>query len=157
MSHRPSMIERIDHINLVVGNMEPMIAFYRDVLALRVTKRATISGQWIDEVTGLAHVTADVAFLETPAGPSIELIDYRSPQGARPAGLGKANTRGLRHVAFRVTEIDRLAAAIRAAGVPLVSEIQQVPVGQVDYAEVRKRLVYFHDPEGNLVELCAYE
>jgi catechol 2,3-dioxygenase-like lactoylglutathione lyase family enzyme len=151
------MIERIDHVNLVVDDLERMIAFYRDVLGLRLTKRATISGQWIDDVTGLAHVTADVAFLETPAGPSIELIDYRSPQGALPAGLGKANTLGLRHIAFRVAEIDRLAAAIRGAGVPLISKIQQVPVGQVDYADVRKRLVYFHDPEGNLVELCAYE
>ena len=39
----------------------------------------------------------------------------------------------------------------------LFGEIQQVPATQVDYADVRKRLVYFRDPEGNLLELCCYE
>jgi catechol 2,3-dioxygenase-like lactoylglutathione lyase family enzyme len=32
-----------------------------------------------------------------------------------------------------------------------------VPSSQVTYANnVRKRLVYFRDPEGNLLELCEY-
>ena len=137
--------------------MPTMIAFYRDIVGLSLTKQATISGQWIDDVTGLVHVTADVAFLELPTGPGIELLKYRMPQGYRPSGLGDPNTLGLRHLAFRVKDIDRLAAAIRAAGIPLVSPVQQVPAEQVDYAEIRKRLVYCRDPEGNLLELCAYE
>jgi catechol 2,3-dioxygenase-like lactoylglutathione lyase family enzyme len=56
-----------------------------------------------------------------------------------------------------VADLDALAAAIRAAGVPLLSPVQQVPDDQVEYAQVRKRLVYCRDPEGNLLELCAYE
>ena len=151
------MIERIDHVNLVVGDMPKMIAFYRDVVGLRLTKQATISGQWIDDVTGLVDVTADVAFLELPAGPGIELLQYRTPQGTRPLGLGDPHTPGLRHIALRVKDIDSMAAAIRTAGFSLISPIQQVPAAQVDYAEVRKRLVYCRDPEGNLLELCSYE
>ena len=150
------MIERIDHVNLVVGDLDAMIAFYRDVLGLRLTKQATIRGGWIDVVTGLEQVAAEVAFLEFPDGPGIELLRYQSPAGASPAGLGEPNTRGFRHIAFRVGDIDRMAAAIRAAGVPLVSEVQRVPAAQVDYADVQKRLVYFRDPEGNLLELCEY-
>ena len=153
----PNSLERIDHVNLVVDDVETMIRFYRDVLGLRLTKQATIRGKWIDAVTGLADVVADVAFLEISHGPGIELLRYRTPQGPRPAGLGHPNAKGLRHLAFRVRDIDRLAAAIEAAGFPLVSEVQQVPAEQVDYADVRKRLVYCHDPEGNLLELCAYE
>ena len=130
------MLERIDHLNIVVRDMETMIAFYRDTLGLRLTKQATISGLWIDVVTGLAQVTAEVAFLEAPAGPSIELLRYRRPEGERPEGLGAPNALGLRHFAFRVREIDRLAAALRAAGVPTVSDVQQVPAAQVDYADV---------------------
>ena len=38
------MIERIDHVNLVVGDMQTMLAFYRDLLGLRLTKQATIRG-----------------------------------------------------------------------------------------------------------------
>jgi catechol 2,3-dioxygenase-like lactoylglutathione lyase family enzyme len=150
------MIESIDHINLVVTDMEPMIGFYRDVLGMQLTKRSTIRGGWIDEVTGLRGVEADVAFLALPHGPSIELLCYRTPEGTRPGGLGKPNTVGLRHFALRVRELDRLADAMKAAGARFVSEIQQVPAVQVDYVDQRKRLVYFHDPEGNLLELCEY-
>ena len=49
------MIECIDHVNLVVGDMQAMLAFYRDLLGLRLTKQATIRGPWIEAVTGLAH------------------------------------------------------------------------------------------------------
>jgi catechol 2,3-dioxygenase-like lactoylglutathione lyase family enzyme len=151
------MIERIDHVNLVVDDMAAMIGFYRDVLGLRLVKQAVISGAWIDAVTGLPHVEAEVAFLEAPAGPAIELLRYREPSGARPDRRGVPNMHGFRHMAFRVREIDRLVAAMSAAGVQFVSPIEQVPAAQVDYANVRKRLIYFRDPEGNLLELCAFE
>ena len=151
------MIERIDHVNLVVGDMQPMLAFYRDLLGLRLTKQATIRGPWIEAATGLAQAEADVVFLEAPAGPRIELIQYRTPDRPRPSGLSEPNTKGLRHIALRVTDLDVLVAALRRSGVKLLSEVQHVPAAQVDYADQRKRLVYCLDPEGNLLELCAFE
>ena len=151
------MIQRIDHVNLVVADMPAMIGFYRDVLGLRLTKQATIMGEWIDAVTGLPQVEADVAFLQAASGPAIELIHYRTPGGSRPVGLGEPNTQGLRHLAFRVQHLDELVATMKAASVQFTSDIQRVPATQVDYADQRKRLLYFHDPEGNLLEFCAYE
>jgi glyoxylase I family protein len=157
MTEPECMIQRIDHVNLVVDSMSTMIHFYRDILGLRLTREATISGSWIDAVTGLIQVEADVAFLELPNGPSIELLHYRTPEGSRPSGLGSPNVQGLRHIAFRVSDIDRLAATMKNADVAFQSDIHQVPNTQVDYADVRKRLVYCHDPEGNLLELCQYD
>lgn len=151
------MLERIDHVNLVVADMRAMTAFYCDVLGMRLARQVTISGPWIDDVTGLKDVTADVAFLEAPGGPAIELLYFHRPQGSRAEGQGIANTFGLRHLAFRVTDIEQLAARIRAAGGPLLSQIHCVPTAQVAFAETQKRLVYLRDPEGNLLELCAYE
>lgn len=151
------MIERIDHVNIVVADMPAAIGFYRDVLGLRLTKQATIAGPWIDAVTGLPDVTADVAFVEPPVGPAIELIYYRTPAGPRPPQQAAPNAQGIRHFAFRVSDIDGLVARLKAAGVTLLGDVQAVPAAQVDYADVRKRLVYCLDPEGNLLELCAYE
>lgn len=152
------MIERIDHVNLVVADLPTMTAFYRDVLGLRLTRQVTISGPWIDAVTGLAQAAADVAFVEMPAGPSIELLCYRAPAGVRPPQQSAPNAQGIRHFAFRVSDIDGLVARLKAAGVKLLSDVQQVPSAQVDFAgNQRKRLVYFLDPEGNLLELCAFE
>jgi catechol 2,3-dioxygenase-like lactoylglutathione lyase family enzyme len=151
------MIQGIDHVNLVVDDMPAMICFYRDVLGLRLSRQATIRGPWIEAVTGLADVEADVAFLELPTGPVIELLHYRTPRGSRPADLGLSNTQGFRHIAFRVHDITAMVTAITRSGVKPIGAIQQVPAAQVDYADVRKRLVYFRDPEGNLLELCCYE
>jgi len=151
------MLAQIDHVNLVVSDLEQMIVFYTTVLGLRLTKRETISGEWIAAVVGLTDVHADVAYLDFPNGPRIELIRYNRPAAARPSEVDRANTPGIRHLAFRVDDIDAAAARIRAAGVKLFSNVQAVPETQVTYAGgVRKRLVYFADPEGNLLELCEY-
>jgi len=152
------MLTSIDHINIVVKDLEGMIRFYRDVLGLKVTKQVTISGEWVDRTVGLTGAKGDVVYLDLPTGPRIELIRYLSPPGAHPVGLDRSNTAGLRHMAFRVDEIDAAVARLRDAGVQFLSDVQLVPDSQVTYAGgVRKRLVYFRDPEGNLLELCEYK
>jgi catechol 2,3-dioxygenase-like lactoylglutathione lyase family enzyme len=151
------MLESIDHINIVVADLDGMIDFYTRLLGLAVTKRVSIRGEWIDRTVGLRGAAADVVYLDLPAGPRVELIRYNNPAGVRPAGLGTSNTPGLRHIAFRVKDIDALVARLREAAVTFFSDVQAVPSSQVTYAGgVRKRLVYFHDPEGNLLELCEY-
>jgi catechol 2,3-dioxygenase-like lactoylglutathione lyase family enzyme len=148
----------IDHVNLVVEDLEAMTAFYRDVLGLAVTKRATISGEWIGAVVGLGDVEADVVYLDFPAGPRIELLRYKRPQLGRPPNVDLPNAPGIRHLAFQVDDIDAAAARLSRAGVKLFSDVKTVPDAQVTYAGgIRKRLVYFQDPEGNLLELCEYK
>ena len=151
------MIEQLDHVNLVVDDLEAMVHFYRDVLKMAVAKTATIRGEWIGRIVGLSNVEADVVYLELPAGPRLELLKYRSPEGPRPPGGDQANAKGLRHLAFRVDDVDRTVESLRAAGVRFFSDVHRVPDSQVTYAGgVRKRLVYFLDPEGNILELCEY-
>jgi len=146
----------IDHINLVVNDLKAMTAFYETALEMKVTKRVTISGEWIDEVVGLKGARGDVVYLELPTGPRIELIRYHSP-AAPPHQIHAANAFGIRHIAFRVDGIDALVDRLRAAGVKFFSAVQDVPDSQVTYASgVKKRLVYFRDPEGNILELCEY-
>lgn len=151
------MIEGIDHVNLVVRDLAAMTSFYCEALGCRVTKEVTISGDWIAAVVGLEDVVADVVYLEFPSGPRIELIRYRTPEGVRPDSLSAANTFGIRHIAFRVTDIESVAERLLRRSVELRSEIATVPQTQVSYAgNASKRLVYFDDPEGNLLELCEY-
>jgi catechol 2,3-dioxygenase-like lactoylglutathione lyase family enzyme len=151
------MIAFVDHVNIVVQDMERMVAFYRDLLGLRVTKQATIRGPWIEAVTGLSDVAADVIYLAPETGPGIELIRYRTPEGTRPPALEAPNTAGIRHIAFRVGDVQELADAVRAAGGRLLSDVQHVAVDQVDYGQQRKRMCYCLDPEGNLLELMTLE
>ena len=148
----------IDHVTVVVADLERMVAFYRDVLGLRETKRVTIEGEWVAATVGLRDVHADVVYLDLEAGPRIELIRYNRPGMERPGGVDRPNAPGLRHLAFRIDGIDALVTKLSKAGVRFFSQVQQVPDSQVTYAGgVRKRIVYFQDPEGNLLELCEYK
>jgi catechol 2,3-dioxygenase-like lactoylglutathione lyase family enzyme len=151
------MLEAIDHVCLVVSDLERMADFYTRLLDMKVTRRVTISGPWIDRTVGLENVVADVIYLDLPAGPRVELIRYQKPAAPRPPGLGNSNLPGLRHLAFRVREIEALVSRLKAAGVEFLGDVQKVPTEQVSYGgDLQKRLVYFHDPEGNLLEFCQY-
>jgi catechol 2,3-dioxygenase-like lactoylglutathione lyase family enzyme len=152
------MVESIDHVNFVVRDLARMTAFYRDMLGFRVTKQVSISGDWIDKTVGLSGVVGEVVYLELPAGPRIELIDYREPRARDTGDDNQPNSFGLRHVAFRVSAIDALVDQLSRAGVDFQSKVESVPDSQVTYAGgVRKRLVYFRDPEGNILEFCEYK
>ncbi len=151
------MLHTIDHVNLVVRDLAQMTAFYVEVLGLKVTKEVTISGAWIDDVVGLEDVQADVVYLDLEAGPRIELIYYHCPESPNLAQENTAHLPGIRHLAFRVDDIDAIFERLRNAGTEFQSEVSSVPTTQVQYAgDVRKRLVYFRDPENNILELCEY-
>ena len=50
------VISSIDHVNIVVRELAPMVAFYRDVLGMRVTKEVHIEGSWVDTGAPLADL-----------------------------------------------------------------------------------------------------
>ena len=153
------MLKSVDHVNIVVNDVSLMLGFYRDALGLKVTQDVVISGDWIAAIVGLENVKARVIYLEVGqgAGTRIELIKYESPISLQPADQDKPHAIGIRHMAFAVDDIDVIVERLENRGVTFSSQVMQVPNTQVQYAgNIRKRLVYFHDPEGNILELCEY-
>jgi catechol 2,3-dioxygenase-like lactoylglutathione lyase family enzyme len=152
------MIRGIDHLNIVVTDMERSVRFYTEVLGGKKTAEVQLEGEWIGRIVGLAGVKARAVFVEFPGGgPRIELLRYETPAGeARPENA-RANTLGLRHLAFRVDDIGAMTARLRAAGVTLFSEPVRVPAGVVSFAAGEKTLVYFLDPDGVILELAEYK
>lgn len=151
------MIHGIDHVNLVVADLERSVAFYTELLGLRKTQDVTMEGGWIEEIVRLPGVKGRVAFVEAPdRGVRIELLQYVTPAGTSLPLNSVANTVGLRHLAFRVSDIEALAARLRAAGVTLLSDPVKVPTGVARFASGDKRLLYFLDPDGVLLELAEY-
>lgn len=151
-------IECIDHVNIVVDDLARMTEFYTSILGMKTVRNVTITGEWVDAVVGLKGVVADVLFLSCSSGANIEFIQYRSPEPISLDGLGRPHVKGIRHIAFRVASIEAIVSRCRNAGVEFVSGIQDVPLAQVSFeGQAQKRLIYFHDPEGNLLEFCAYE
>ncbi len=151
------MITIVDHINIVVSDLERSVAFYREVLGMRETKRAYLEGDWIEAIVGIRGVKADVVFMQpVDGGPRIELLKYHAPEGVAFPEHGQPNTLGLRHIAFQVKDMDAIVSRLEAAGVTLVGPPTAVPGGVVKHDAGRKRLCYFHDPDGVLLELAEY-
>ena len=151
------MIQQIDHVNIVVQNLEKCVEFYRDLLGFDVTMTARLDGKWIEQIVGLKGVVADCVYLQPNQGPRIELLCYISPEGKVLDGLTLPNTCGLRHIAFRVDNLDSIVEKMKSAGVEFFSEPVEVPLQTVTHVAGRKRLCYFKDPEGTLLEFCEYK
>jgi len=152
------MISAIDHLNIVVSDLERSVKFYTEVLGFEKTNTVHLEGDWIDSIVGLKGVDADVAFIVAPAGePKIELLCYNSPIGDSLPANSLANTIGLRHIALRVDDIQASSKKLKDAGVKLLSEPIAVPTSVVAQNPVRKTLCYFHDPDGVLLEIAEYK
>jgi catechol 2,3-dioxygenase-like lactoylglutathione lyase family enzyme len=103
-------------------------------------------GDWVDRVVGLEGVRVKFAMVETADGHGrLELIEFQTPSARGGDPQAPANTRGIRHIAFIVDDIDATVARARAHGAELVGEIER-------YGNVF-RLCYIRGPEGIIVEL----
>ncbi len=152
------MIENIDHINIVVKDLEKSITFYTELLGFTLFRRARLKGEWIDKVVGLKDVEGEVAYIRAPGGePRIELLQYFNPAGGYIADNSNANTLGLRHIAFRVDDIQGICRKLDKGEVNFYSEPVTVPSGVIKHEAGHKTLVYFLDPDGVLLELAEYK
>lgn len=148
----------IDHINIVVTDLERAVWFYTELLGFKESKRAHLEGEWIDSIVGLKGVVADVAFILAPSGePRIELLCCKTPKGEEIPMNSLANTIGIRHIALRVDDIYATAEKLKNAGVKLLGEPVTVPQEVVTHDAGSKMLCYFHDPDGVLLGITDYK
>ena len=140
-------IQRMDHVGVVVDDLEAAIAFFVE-LGMELEGKAPIEGRWMDRVVGVDGVRVDVAMMRTPDGHGrLELTKFRTPAAvsAEPKNA-PGNTLGLRRIMFAVDDIDATVAGLRAHGGELVREVAQY---QDSY-----RLCYVRGPEGIIVALA---
>lgn len=142
------MITRIDHLNIVVTDLEQAIAFFR-LLGFEEGLGAELDPAFLTRLTGIAGVDGRFVTLRHPGSQTtIELLKFAADSGADPL-LGRADRVGLRHLAFAVADIEEAADRLRAAGVAFLSPIQT-------WEKTGKRLVYLRGPDGILLELAEY-
>jgi catechol 2,3-dioxygenase-like lactoylglutathione lyase family enzyme len=135
----------MEHVGVVVDDLAAATEFFV-ALGFELQGKGSVEGRWVDRIVGLDGVEVENAMVQTPDGNGrLELIKFHSPpaEGARDL---PANTRGLRHIAFAVDDIDATVAGLRARGSELVGEVVQY--------ENSYRLCYVRGPEGIIVELA---
>lgn len=144
-----NFLERVDHINIVVRNLDRVKSFFVS-LGFRQEDQSKLEGDWISETVGLEAVEAEYVKLTLPGdNVSIELLEFNHPPMAEIPFPGSANTQGFRHVALRVKDIENAVSFLKNKGIEPLSSIQE-------YVKLSKKIVYFQGPEGILLELAQY-
>jgi methylmalonyl-CoA/ethylmalonyl-CoA epimerase len=128
-------VKRVDHIAIVVNDLEGALSFWRDALGLE-----------LDHVQDVPEQGSQVAFL--PAGDSeIELVRPTDADSGIARYLQKRGP-GMHHICLEVDEIETILADLKAKGIRLINETPRSGSGGRQYA--------FIHPEsacGVLVEL----
>ena len=139
-------IKRMEHVGIVVDDLAAATAFFVE-LGLERQGGGQVEGGWVDRIVGLEGVRAEFAMMETPDGDGrLELVRFLAPSGGGGDRHAPANALGIRHVAFRVDDIDAVLARLRVHGAELVGEVERYGSSI--------RLCYVRGPEGIIVELA---
>jgi methylmalonyl-CoA epimerase len=128
----------IDHIALVVADLEATIALYTQTLGFSFVYRETVADQGIEAV-GLRSGDSIIELLRP--------LDEGSPIAAF---RGTAATK-LHHTAYRVDDIAAELARLRAAGIRLIDEVPR--------KGAHGNTIAFLHPKstgGVLIELCQH-
>jgi catechol 2,3-dioxygenase-like lactoylglutathione lyase family enzyme len=140
-------IERLDHVSVVVEDLDAAIAFFT-ALGMTIEGKAPVEGRWVDRINALEGVRVDIVMMRTPDGHGrLELTKFRSPKlvAIEPA-IAPPNALGLRSVMFAVDDVDATLARLRPHGGALVGEVAQY--------EDKYRLCYVRGPAGIIVSLA---
>jgi methylmalonyl-CoA/ethylmalonyl-CoA epimerase len=130
----------IDHVGIAVPDLDAAIEFYRTTFGLVVTHEETNSEQGVREA--MLHAAPD-----SGGGPAIQLLAPLTPESTIAKFLNKSGP-GLQQLAFRVTDVEAAATALRAKGMRLLFE-----TARHGTADSKVNFVHPKDTGGVLVEL----
>ncbi|WP_426454823.1 VOC family protein [Paenibacillus sp. S-38] len=122
------MIHKLEHIGIMVSDMDASIRFYTEVLGLRLARRERIENG------------PELGFLSFPGSERIEIeLVGRGTEGLSGAGI-------VNHVAFTVSDIEEEIARLQGLGIRLESEGPKIILNGV-------KIAFFLGPDGERLEL----
>ena len=131
------MPRRIDHVAIIVRNIEQALAFYRDTLGITPSAIKEVPTEQVC-----------IAFLPMggPGGSEIELIEPTNPDSSLAKFLEKRGE-GLHHICLEVDDIDAALADMQAKGAPVLDKQPRLA------AEGRAIFLHPRGTNGVLLEL----
>ena len=131
------MIKKVNHIAVVVDNLEASMKFWVESLGLEMSHREHVASQAVD-----------VAFL--PIGDSkIELLQPTEDESGVAKYLQKRGP-GMHHICFEVDDIDAALVRLKAVSVQLINEVPMV-------GSDGRKFAFIHPKAANGVLVELYE
>ncbi|MEV0681951.1 methylmalonyl-CoA epimerase [Actinosynnema sp. NPDC050436] len=107
-------VTAIDHVGIAVPDLDAAIAFHRENFGLEVAHEEVNEEQGVRE-----------AMLRAPGddgtGTAVQLLAPLTPESTIAKFIGRSGP-GLQQLAYRVSDVDAVAAALRARGLRLLYE-----------------------------------
>lgn len=140
----------IDHTAIVVADSQRSLAFYRDLLGLRVVGTSENHGPEQEHLSHVEGAHLRITTLRSPAGPGVEFLEYRAPRNGRamPAD-SRPNDIWASMTTLEVEDLEAVATRLASAGVSFASSGPALLGDRVGLSLVVR------DPDGHLVRLVA--
>ena len=147
---------KIDHVAIMVSDLEQSLRFYRDLLGLEVVSPEEHNDGPISIMTGIPKVHMREYRLRAPGGVhghtrhdgpgfTFDLIQWLNPQSPRQAY--PINHVPSAHICFGVQSVREMYEKLTTSGVSVVSPPVKFS------GEGEWHVLFFYDPDGNLLEL----
>lgn len=129
------MIVRIDHVGVMVGDLDAALRFYTETLGLEAGPIETHEQPPIRRCCiRLGDAELELIEARDPGQTMIRFLPHRGP--------------GIYHVGLRVDDVDAEAARLRAQGVPLVGDIREG-------GDMRIQYLHPDAAQGTMIELVT--
>jgi catechol 2,3-dioxygenase-like lactoylglutathione lyase family enzyme len=142
------------HTCIVARDWQKITRFYQEVFdCVLVPPIRDLSGTWLAKGTGVPDAQIRGVHLRMPGygrkGPTLEIFQY-SRNKTRPTAA--ANREGLAHLAFEVESVERATNLVLENGGKKMGEIATTSIDALGTLT----FVYLADPEGNMIEVQAW-
>ncbi len=142
------------HTNIIAKNWKLLSDFYIKVFDCKpVPPERNIKGDWLEKGTGVKNASLRGIHLLLPGfnknGPTLEIFQYHKNEN-KPNPV--ANREGFGHIAFLVSDVDNVLERMIFHGGTKLGEVVKK---KLNYGTIT--FTYAKDPEGNIIELQAWE
>jgi len=127
------------HVTISVSDVSRSLAFYRDLLGFPALGRLYYRNK-----VGLV-----IDFLGLGNDTILEIFSFQNATTKPSEWVADDLQLGLRHIGFKVRDVDEVTARLKAAGVPFTLEPMDAAGGV--------RIAFFRDPDGNSLEIVQGE
>jgi len=128
-------VKQINHVAVVVDDMEKALQFWRDALGMEMHELRDVSAE-----------KSQVAFLPL-AGSEVELVQPTTDDSGIAKYLAKRGA-GMHHICLEVDDIEGMMAQLRSKNIRLINEAPRTAVDGKKYA-----FIHPESTSGVLVEL----
>jgi methylmalonyl-CoA/ethylmalonyl-CoA epimerase len=135
MENQMPKVKQINHVAVVVDDMEKALSFWRDAL-----------GMELHELRDVPAEKSQVAFLPLP-GSEVELVRPTTDDSGIAKYLAKRGA-GMHHICLEVDDIEGMMAQLKSKGVRLINEEPRTTADRKKYA-----FIHPESTSGVLVEL----